>query len=80
MDAEPERTGRRAGDGTRALKRMRAGLNVSVPDYADFLGCSPNHLWGLIRAKKIKAAMVDGVTSIPAHEALARSGAEPLAA
>ncbi|MCJ2069674.1 hypothetical protein MKK75_12890 [Methylobacterium sp. J-030] len=59
---------------------MSAGLNVSVPDYADFLGCSANHLWAQIRAKKIKVAMVDGVTSIPAHEAIARSGAEPIAA
>ena len=80
MDTDPGRTGRRAGDGTRALKRMRAGLNVSVPDFADFLGCSPNHVWKLIREEKIRAASVDGVTSIPAHEALARSGAEAIAA
>jgi hypothetical protein len=59
---------------------MRAGLNVSVPDFADVLGCSPNHVWKLIREGKIRAATVDGVTSIPAHEALSRSGAEPLAA
>ena len=70
----------RTGDGTRALKRMRAGLNVSVPDFADLIGCSPNHVWKLIREGKIRAGAVDGVTSIPAHEAVSRSGAEPVAA
>jgi hypothetical protein len=70
----------RAGDGTRALKRMRAGLNVSVPDFADLIGCSSNHVWKLIREGRIRAATVDGVTSIPANEAVSRSGAEPIAA
>lgn len=64
------------------LKRIREGANVPVAPLARVVGCSPNHLWRLIRDQEIEAVKVGTSIFIPSRVAAPLVGLkpEPLAA
>lgn len=52
---------------TEVLTRIREGANVPVVPLARVIGCSPNHLWRLIRDEEIEAVKVGNAVFVPAR-------------
>ncbi|WP_407530158.1 helix-turn-helix domain-containing protein [Methylobacterium oryzisoli] len=59
------------------LKRIREGANVPVAPLARVVGCSPNHLWKLVRDGEIEAVKVGTAIFIPARVAAPLVGIKP---
>lgn len=51
------------------LTRIREGANVPVAPLARVIGCSPNHLWKLVRDEEIEAVKLGSAIFIPARVA-----------